>query len=89
MYIFLAGQPQNAHDDLQFDHHDLLNILNDLLFVHDDFSFVQKDMSFEDNEQKNKHIRQCRRSIVMNAHFYGFTFIRKVPLDTGQKAPQR
>ena len=43
---------QNVHDDLQFDHNNLLNVPNDLLFVHDDLSFVQNDMPFEDNEQK-------------------------------------
>jgi len=66
IYIFSsAGQPQNVHDDLQFDHNNLLNVLNYLLFVHDDLSFAQNDMPFEDNEDKNKPIRQIRRSIYL------------------------
>jgi len=49
IYIF-NRTTQNVHDDLQFDHNNLLNVLNDLLFVHGDLSFVQNDMPFEDNE---------------------------------------
>jgi len=67
IYIF-SRTTQNVHDDLQFDHNNLLNVLNDLLFVHDDLSFVQNDMPFEDNEQKNKPIRQIRRSILICYH---------------------
>jgi len=52
MYILSAGQPENVHDDLQFDNNNVLNVLNDLLFVHDDLSVLQNDMPFEDNEQK-------------------------------------
>jgi len=51
IYIFSAWQPRNVHDDLQFDHNNLLNVLNDF-FVHDDFFFVQNDMPVVDNEQK-------------------------------------